>query len=119
MSKELTTEKNSHAPERFQQRPVVAPLVDVYENRDEILVQTDLPGVKNEDVSVRLEKNELHLLARRGDVWGREADYERRFLMPRTVDATKIDAHLKDGVLTIRLPKTEAAKPRQIAVRAS
>ncbi len=113
------TEKRGETPERLEQRPVVAPPVDIFENREQILVLTDLPGVRSEDLSVRLEKNELHLYARRHAAAGRAVDFARTFVVPRTIDPEKIDASLKDGVLTIRLPKNEAAKPRQIAVRAS
>jgi HSP20 family molecular chaperone IbpA len=112
--------------ERFEQRPVIPPPVDIYESKDEILVVTDVPGVATDGITVRLEKNELHLHARRspegkGDATGgrRVADYARTFLVPRSVDPEKIEASLKDGVLTIRLPKSEASKPRQISVRAA
>jgi HSP20 family molecular chaperone IbpA len=124
MNAENTLSKQ--APERMQERPAAPPPVDVYENRDEILVIADVPGVPNDAVSIRLEKEQLSLHARRGDrargdlVSGRAllADWSRTFVVPRGIDAEKISAELKDGVLTIHLPKSEAVKPRQITVRA-
>jgi len=117
-------ENGSAAAEQLNRRPVVAPPVDIYENRDEILVLAEVPGAKNDGVTIRLEKNELYLHARREDAstdsrrpWG--ADYSRTFIVPRGIDAEKITAELTAGVLRIHLPKSEALKPRKIEVRAS
>lgn len=119
MANDITTQKTTRGAEALEGGPVVAPPVDIYEGRDEILVVADVPGVKVDGVTVRLEKNELHLRARREGERKPELDYVRTFLIPRSVDAQKIEAELKDGVLTIHLPKSEAGKPRQIAVRAA
>lgn len=115
------------AAEQLNRRPVVAPPVDIYENRDEILVLAEVPGARADGVTVRLEKNELYLHARREDVatngaeskraWG--ADYSRTFIVPRGIDAEKITADMNAGVLRIHLPKSDALKPRRIEVRAS
>ena len=113
--------------EQLDRRPVVAPPVDIYENRDEILVLADVPGAKSDGVTVRLDKNELYLHARREDTVGgtpllngaRLADYSRTFIVPRGIDAEKITAELNAGVLRIHLPKSDAVKPRKIEVRAS
>jgi HSP20 family molecular chaperone IbpA len=110
--------------EQLNRRPVVAPPVDIYENRDEILVLAEVPGARTDGVTVRLEKNELYLHARREDAgsgpgkqWG--ADYSRTFIVPRGIDAEKINAEMTAGVLRIHLPKSESLKPRRIEVRAS
>jgi len=109
------------------QRPAVAPACDVYENNDEVLVVADVPGVTAEDLNINLDKGELSIVARRnvspkdGTFVGmeyRDCDYRRRFAVPGGIDADKISAELKDGVLWLHLPKSEALKPRQIAVRA-
>lgn len=109
------------------QRPAVAPPCDVYENDDEVLVVADVPGVTAEDLDISLDKGELSIVARRkvspgdGTFIGmeyRDCDYRRRFAVPGGIDANKIAAELKDGVLWLHLPKSEALKPRQIAVRA-
>ena len=117
-------ENGGLAAEQLNRRPVVAPPVDIYENRDEILVLAEVPGARTDGVTVRLEKNELYLHARRedagsgpGKTWG--ADYTRTFIVPRGIDAEKITAELTAGVLRIHLPKSESLKPRRIEVRAS
>jgi HSP20 family protein len=106
---------------------VVAPPVDIYENRDEILVLADVPGARTDGITVRLEKNELYLHARREEanagtpVMGgvRTADYSRTFIVPRGIDGERISAEMNGGVLRIHLPKSESSKPRKIEVRAS
>lgn len=111
--------------ENTRGRPVVAPPVDIYENAAEYLVIADMPGVTNDDVQIRFEEGELTIRATReykgeGQVLGSElhnADYLRRFTIPETVDADKIDAKLTAGVLHLHLPKASRARPRQIAVK--
>jgi len=95
----------------------VGPRVDVLETENEFLVLADVPGVKPEDVDVRFEKGELTVHGRRHAVREYETtNYHRVFAVAETVAADKITADLKNGVLTIRLPKTEAVKPKRIAV---
>jgi HSP20 family protein len=108
------------------------PVVDVHESNDEIMLQAELPGLSSDDVELNIENGvltisgekkqereegeegtEYHLVERR---YGR---FERRFSLPRSVDPEKVKAEFKDGVLAIRLPKVEAAKPRRIAIKAS
>lgn len=118
-------QKDRENPEPVRARPAVAPRVDIYENRQEFLVVTDLPGVIAEDLGIQVENAELTLEAtRRSPVEGallfgeyREADYRRSFLLPQGIDRDKIDAELKDGVLRLHLPKADALRPRQIQVR--
>jgi len=109
------------------QRPSVSPACDVYENNDEILLVADVPGVTADTLDVSLEKGELSVRARRNASFEGGAalageygdcDYHRRFAVPGGIDAGKISAELKNGVLWLHLPKSEAYKPRQIAVRA-
>ena len=108
-------------------RAAVAPPCDVYENDDEVLVIADLPGVTSDTLSVDLDGGELSVAARRevaaegGSFIGLEyqsCDFRRRFAVPGGIDANKINAELRDGVLRLHLPKSGALKPRQIAVRA-
>lgn len=104
------------------------PAVDIYEGDNKGLVlKADLPDVKREDVSVTVENNTLTLSGERkleSDVkqeqyhrieraYGR---FSRSFSLPTTVDASQIAAEFKNGVLTIRLPFREEAKPRSIDV---
>lgn len=112
--------------EQASQRPIVAPLVDIYENQNEYLVLADLPGVKGDDLHIRYENGELSLHATRAEEQGADhlavefvnADYRRLFRIPEDVDAEHIDAKLTNGVLRLVLPKSQRAKPRQISVKA-
>jgi HSP20 family protein len=118
MSK-LVHEEAAAAPEtEVGARAVtVAPRVDVLETENEFLVLADVPGVTPGDVDVRFEQGELAVHGKRPA--GRDSEataYHRVFAVADTVAADKITAELKAGVLTIRLPKVEAVKPKRIAV---
>jgi HSP20 family protein len=106
-----------------------APALDVSEREDSFEVSVDLPGVKAEDVSVTYEKGTLTVSGKRefssenkGQTWHRiERGYgafARSIRLPQTADAEKIEAMFDKGVLTVSVPKTEAAKPRSIEVKA-
>jgi HSP20 family protein len=111
---------------RHQER-YMAPPVDIYETREGLVVLADLPGVAQEALDVRVEQNVLTIRgqARHGapaEVVYREYDlvnFFRQFALSEKVDQRQITAELKSGVLTLTLPKAEAAKPRQIAVHAA
>lgn len=100
-------------PERIR---AVAPAVDVLEGPDAILVHADLPGVASEDLSVRLEKDELSFVARRRDL-GEAFEYRRTFAVPPDVDGDGITASLARGVLELKLPRKASARPRQIPIQ--
>lgn len=95
------------------------PAVDVAEDEQKFELYADLPGVKQEDLDIQVEKDVLTIrgerkLERRGE---RAAGaFSRAFTLPKHVDAEKIAASLKDGVLTLTLPKRPEAQPRQIKV---
>jgi len=116
----------SGQPERVQQRPTVAPRVDIFENEHEVLLIADLPGVDKGDLNINLDKDQLTLIGTRhaearGTELGsefRDVDFHRVFVIPAGIDSTKITADLKQGVLYLHLPKSEAVKPRHIAIRA-
>lgn len=93
-----------------------SPRVDVLETENEFLVYADMPGTKPEDVDIRFENGELSVHGRRATQKDEFASYHRVFAVADTVSADKISADLKSGVLTIRLPKVEAVKPKRIAV---
>ena len=119
--------RESGGAEGLQQRLAVAPAVDVFEDKDELLILADVPGVRKEDFSIHLEKGKLTIEARRnepaeGNLLASEyrpLDYRRTFLVPQGIDADKIVAELKQGVLRLHLPKAAALKPRQIQIKAS
>jgi HSP20 family protein len=110
-------------------RAVWSPAVDIYEEPDAILIEADLPGLSKENVSVNLENNVLTIQGERklAHEEGRDSyhriervvgSFMRSFTIPSNVTAEKIEAEFKDGVLRIRLPKREEAKPKQIEVKA-
>ena len=122
----LDTRKHE-TPERVQQRPSTSPRVDVYENANELLVLADVPGATRESITVHVDKGQLTLEARRaaGDHGTaalseyRPVDFHRIFTVPQGIDASKIEAELTAGVLRVKLPKSEALKPRRIEIKAS
>jgi HSP20 family protein len=113
-------------PTAAASQPWYTPRVDVVETENEFVLFADLPGVKDEDVDVHFENGELFLQARcparQADVkylvneYG-TGDYYRAFTINQDVAADKITAVLKNGVLTVQLPKSEAVKPRRIQVK--
>ena len=104
------------------------PAVDIFENeKKELVLKAELPDVKKEDVSVTVENNTLTLSGERKfeaevkkDHYHRLersfGSFSRSFSLPATVDSTKIAAEFKNGVLTIRLPFREEAKPRSVNI---
>lgn len=91
-------------------------LVDIYENDHEILLVADVPGVSADKVDARLEHGTLRVSAER-ETGG--VVYERTFRVRTPIDAAGVHAKIKDGVLSLHLPKTEAAKGKQIPVASS
>ncbi len=122
-TKEIIT-REQNLPERSRPIPSVAPVVDIHENEDEILLHADMPGVLKEDVTVNVDNGKLAIsgirrLTAAGAVnWAEfgEVEYQRTFSVPQTIDVAKVNAELKDGVLTLHLPKSESAKPRRIEI---
>jgi len=112
--------------EETQVRAVtVAPRIDILETEHEFVLLADLPGVKPDAVDIRFEKGELTVHGRRPvahpgkGLAHREnpaTNYQRVFAVSDSVSADKITADLKEGVLTVRLPKVEAVKPKKIVV---
>lgn len=122
MTTEMTmSNRESNLPEKMQQLPAFAPPVDIYENKDELVIMADLPGVTSEDLKVNIENDQLNIEARRSDLGPGEQpfEYRRSFTVPGGIDAEGIVAHLQGGVLKVVLPKPASMKPRQIEVKAS
>src|SRR5262249_11353356 len=106
-----------------------SPSVDIYETENELVLKADLPEVKADDIEVRVENQTLTLKGERkfekdDSVRGYhriERNYGafvRSFTVPATVDPEKVKAEFKNGVLSVTLPKKEAAKPRQVKIEA-
>ena len=122
----ITTREES-LPERSHELPAITPVVDIYENDDEILLHTDMPGVAKEDIAVNIDNGKLDISGvRRLETSGvasweefEDVEYRRTFSVPQTIAVGKVGAELKDGVLKLHLPKSEAAKPKQIEIKAA
>ena len=116
----MSTENTLNKVEKMAERPTYAPLVDIYENKDEVLIFADVPGVGTDDLGIHMDKDQLTIEARRAATGSEQAfDYKRTFVVPRGIDAEKIAASLQNGVLKLTLPKSAAMKPRQITVTSS
>ena len=102
-------------------RPWLPP-TDIHELTDAYVIETDLPGVRQEDLEIEVDKRNLTIKATRharGDEDGsRTAQLERSFVLPELVDVEQIEAALSDGVLHLRLPKREDARRRRIQIHA-
>jgi len=104
-----------------------SPRVDIFETKLELFLLADLPGVTPDNVDLRYERGELALrgkvapAADRGQRVLEEyetGDFYRVFQIHESIDAGKIEAEFKNGVLTVHLPKQESVKPKQVQVRA-
>jgi HSP20 family protein len=104
------------------------PAVDIAENYSSYIVKAELPGVTKKDVAITLQDNVLTVRGeKRQEKEPKDASFhrsertygafQRSFTLPSTVVAEKIDASFTDGILTVTLPKSEEAKPRQIEVK--
>lgn len=126
----MTTHENPAVQtlaEPASNRPVWRPLADILETRDGFTLMLELPGVAAEDVEVSLENRQLSIRARAQGLESDElqlvhreyvpGDYERAFLLSDDLDGERIEAELKNGVLTVRVPRLAEARPRSIKVK--
>jgi HSP20 family protein len=96
-----------------------SPAVDILETDSDLILRADLPGIDPKDVEVQFENGTLTLRGERKfesrveRVYG---SFVRSFALPRTLDAEKVEAHYRNGVLEVKLPKRPEAKPKQIKV---
>jgi HSP20 family protein len=104
------------------------PRVDIVESDAELTLFAEVPGVRPEDVDLRYEKGELVLHGRVQPSAKRETmllqeyeegDFYRAFTISESIDAGRISAECKNGLLIVHLPKVESVRPRQIAVRSA
>lgn len=134
MSTELTKQEPKHehgevaSVERTRGGVTYNPRIDIWETDEELVLFADMPGVAAENLDIQFENRELRI---HGEVCPRHqeitfldgeygiGDFYRTFTIGETIDSEKISADLKDGVLTLHLPKTEAVKPRRIEVKSS
>ena len=105
-----------------------SPAVDIYEDKDNVRVKAELPGMRKEDIEVSVFENTLHISGeRKEETEHKEAGsyrteryfgrFQRTLPLPEPVQAGKVHAEYRDGILTITCPKTEEAKRSQIEVK--
>jgi HSP20 family protein len=105
------------------------PVLDLYQDNDNVIAVVELPGMRKEDIEVSLHDGMLTIAGERKSQTGEghQAERSERYVgkfrrsisLPTRVDASKVNATYKDGILTITLPKAEEAKPKQIQVNVS
>jgi HSP20 family protein len=106
------------------------PRLDMFQDRENVYVKADLPGMSKDDIDISLQEDTLSISGeRKANDKSQEAEllraerfvgqFQRTVTLPAPVAVQEVKAHYKDGVLTITLPKTEEAKPRQIDVQVS
>ena len=119
--------RGNGGPHPARNAPLYRPDVDLYENDRELLLVADLPGARAETIDVRYEDGTLTLTAH-VEPPGPSArryllreygvgDYQRSFRVDERIDATRIEGQYADGVLTLRLPRVEAARPTKVPIR--
>lgn len=102
------------------------PALNAWEDNDNLFLEAEVPGTKSEDLEIQVLGNEVSIKGRingaeqnGGSVHRRErlsGSFSRTMVLPVEVDQSKVTAALKDGVLTVTLPKAESARPRKIAI---
>lgn len=125
--KNLTKQADNQLPgEATRSREhFVTPAVDIFETEQGLTLVADVPGLDREHLSIDIDKGVLTLEGRTPAWQGSKEiyreftlpSYYRQFQLPDTVDVNRIGAEIHNGVLTLKLPKAEAAKPRRIEVR--
>ncbi|MCM8800599.1 MAG: Hsp20/alpha crystallin family protein [Candidatus Omnitrophica bacterium] len=114
-------------PERVSKEGIWSPSLDVAEDKENIIIKADLPGVKQQDINISITGDILTLQGeRKREEEVKDKSYhrierfygvfKRSFTLPPYADTTKVKATYKDGVLEIVIPKTEESKPKQIKV---
>jgi HSP20 family protein len=121
---QVSNRETEHEPENFG---TLLPPVDIYEDEMGITLTADLPGVSKEHLGVKVNGDNL-LIEGEVSVPAPQdmellyaeilaSSYRRSFTLSRELDASKIEANLKDGVLKLRIPKAEEARPRKIEIK--
>lgn len=126
---DMTTRENESVEQKSREDNLaIIPAVDIFEDRNGISVQAEMPGVSKDRLTVQADRNSLviegeavidmptGMEALYADV--RSTRYRRSFLLSSELEPERIEANLKDGVLTLRIPKRAEYTPRKIQVRA-
>ncbi|MEM7816784.1 MAG: Hsp20/alpha crystallin family protein [Candidatus Aenigmatarchaeota archaeon] len=115
-------------PTKISQEATWLPSLDISEDKNNLIIKVDVPGVKQDDIDISISGDVLTIKGERKkeeetkdkNYYRRERFYgvfSRSLTLPNYVDTNKVEANYKDGVLEIVLPKTESAKPKQIKVK--
>lgn len=128
-SKMTTMNAQTNSESQSQQTPrestCLIPRVDISELKDEYVLEAEMPGVSKESLEVLLDNNELTLHGRRTDpeppchplhLESNRLDFRRTFELDPVIDANRISVRIEQGLVTVRLPKSEKAKPRRVEV---
>ena len=102
------------------------PLINAFKDGDDFVVVAELPGVKKEDLDIQVRGDTLRIQGKKTISYDENASIHRReraagqfdrtLSLPEDIDAAKVSAEYRDGVLTLRLPRAESAKPRTVAI---
>lgn len=120
-----TVQRETKPVSQPQPTEFVSPEVNIFETKDGYVLEAEMPGVSKEGLEITLEGNEITIVGHRhfeqpnGMPLFREsrfADFRRVFELDPAIDASKVSAHMDQGVLTLTLPKSERVKPRRIMV---
>ncbi len=108
-------------------RMTVFPALNVWDNGDELVAEAELPGLSIENLDISLMGSELTIRGKRESQNGKDTachrqergsgEFARTVALPYPVNSDAVDAAMKDGILTIKMPKAESAKPRKIEVK--
>ena len=123
----VTTQKKEQSltKDRVSQERFFTPEVDIYENKDEYVLEADMPGVTKEGLELTLDGQVLTIIGHRspeavqGNPLYRESqhyDFRRVFELDPAIDTGKINAKMDKGILIVRMPKAEKVKPRKITI---
>lgn len=105
------------------------PAVDVHEDENQFTLEAEMPGMTDKDVDINVENNMLTISSKKEEEKEEEkkgyvlkerrrSSFSRSFMLPKNVDAGKIEASMKNGVLNLTIPKAEEAKPKKIEIKA-
>jgi HSP20 family protein len=111
----------------FERHPAAAPHTNMYDDGNQFVLKAEVPGMSKDDLQIKIQGNYLELSgSNQSDtpegykahrVERTATAFTRSFTLTTDVDADKVEAELGDGILTLTLPKVEAAKPRQVAIK--
>jgi HSP20 family protein len=122
--KELAKREKADVTRRGQEPETYLPAADIWETENEIYVKLDMPGVEKDDIEINLENDTLQIYGKMSNSFKgrvlysdqRTGDYHREFTLSQDLNRDTITADMKDGVLTVKVEKSEALKPRRIPV---